>query len=198
MSHIWLGHVTHTNESRTRSVSGIGMGHVTQKNESYHTNKGFISHINELIELNESHTRSISSNRSPSCWNSTRTCIATYQCVMSRIWMSHVTHMNESCHAYEWVMSRIWMGHITYINESRTRCVSWYRVPFVWNSTRTCYVTCQYVMSRMTMSHVTHTNGSCHTYKWVTNKICMRDISICHVTHNNESCHAYKWVMSHI
>jgi len=25
--------------------------------------------------------------------------------VKSRIWMSHVTHMDESCHAYEWVMS---------------------------------------------------------------------------------------------
>ena len=25
--------------------------------------------------------------------------------VMSRIWMSHVTHTNESCCAYEWVMS---------------------------------------------------------------------------------------------
>jgi len=24
----------------------------------------------------------------------------------SHIWMSHVTHMNESCHTYEWVMSQ--------------------------------------------------------------------------------------------
>ena len=28
---------------------------------------------------------------------------------MSHIWMSHVTHMNESCHTCEWVMSHIWM-----------------------------------------------------------------------------------------
>jgi len=28
-----------------------------------------------------------------------------YEWVMSHIWMSHVTHMNESCHTYEWVMS---------------------------------------------------------------------------------------------
>jgi len=27
--------------------------------------------------------------------------------VMSHVWMSHVTYMNESCHKYEWVMSRI-------------------------------------------------------------------------------------------
>ena len=28
-----------------------------------------------------------------------------YKWVMSHIWMSHVTHMNESCHTHEWVMS---------------------------------------------------------------------------------------------
>jgi len=32
--------------------------------------------------------------------------------------MSHVTHMNESCHTYEWVMSHIWMSHVTHMNES--------------------------------------------------------------------------------
>jgi len=39
--------------------------------------------------------------------------------------MSHVTHMNESCHrcleschTYEWVMSYIWMRHVTHKNES--------------------------------------------------------------------------------
>ena len=30
--------------------------------------------------------------------------------VMSHIWMSHVSHMNESCLTYEWVMSHIWMS----------------------------------------------------------------------------------------
>ena len=42
------------------------------------------------------------------------------------IWMSHVTHMNESCHThewvmshtYEWVMSHMWMSHVTHMNES--------------------------------------------------------------------------------
>jgi len=27
--------------------------------------------------------------------------------------MSHVAHMNESCHIYGWVMSHIWMSHVT-------------------------------------------------------------------------------------
>jgi len=44
----------------------------------------------------------------------------TSQCewVMSHIWMSHVTHMNESWHIYEWVMSQIWISHVTHMNES--------------------------------------------------------------------------------
>jgi len=37
----------------------------------------------------------------------------TYEQIMSNIWMSHFTHMNESCHTYGWVMSHVWMGHVT-------------------------------------------------------------------------------------
>jgi len=61
---------------------------------------------------------------------SCRTC----QYIMPRMWMSHVTYMNESCHTYEWVMSQ---------NVS-------------------CHA-CQYIMSRMWMSHVTYMNESCDT-----------------------------------
>ena len=60
---------------------------------------------------------------------------------MSHIWMSHVTHMNESCHTYEWVMSRrhaIHLRHLVLRLDTRWR-----------------------------MSHVTHMNESCHTYEWV-------------------------------
>ena len=34
------------------------------------------------------------------------------------IWMSHRTHMNESCHTCEWVMSHLWMSHRTHKNEA--------------------------------------------------------------------------------
>jgi hypothetical protein len=30
----------------------------------------------------------------------------------THICMSHVTHMNESCHTYEWVISHIWMRYV--------------------------------------------------------------------------------------
>jgi len=29
--------------------------------------------------------------------------------VMSQFWMSHITHVNKSCHTSQWVLSRIWM-----------------------------------------------------------------------------------------
>jgi len=79
----------------------------------------------------------------------------TYEWVMSHIWMSHVTHMNEPCHTYEWVMSHIWTSHATHMNES-------------------CH-TYERVMSHISMSHVTHVNGSCHTHSWARS----------HVTHIN-------------
>ena len=60
-----------------------------------------------------------------------------HEWVMSHIWMSHVKHMNEWCHAYEWVMSHKWMSHVTYMNES-------------------CH-TNEWVMA--------HMNQSCHTYQ---------------------------------
>jgi len=34
------------------------------------------------------------------------------------MWMSHITHVNESYHACEWVILHIWMSHVTHMNES--------------------------------------------------------------------------------
>jgi len=38
---------------------------------------------------------------------------------MARIWMSHITHMNEARHTYQWVTAHIWMRHVTHVNEAR-------------------------------------------------------------------------------
>jgi len=67
------------------------------------------------------------------------------------MWMSHVTHVDESCHTSEWVMSHIhewvmwhiWMSHVSRMNESCN--------------------TYEWVMSHIWMSHVTHMNEPCHT-----------------------------------
>ena len=93
-----------------------------------------------------------------------RSCHA-YKCVMSRIWMSHVTHMNASGHAYECVRSRIWMRHVAHMTAS---CLMYQRVA-----------------SHIWTSHVTNVNASCCTYK-------------CAIAHMNVSWHTRGWVMSHI
>jgi len=88
----------------------------------------------------------------------------TYESVVSHVWMSDVnesfgTHVNQSCHTYEWVTSHIWMRH----------------------------------MSHVWMSHVTHMNEAGHTYGWIMSHIWMN-----HVSHMNESCHTFEWVMLRI
>ena len=103
--------------------------------------------------------------------------------------MSHVTHVDESCHTCEWVMSHMWMSHVTHDNESCHTC-EW--VMSLTHVDESCH-TCAWVMSHMTMSHVTHVNESCHTCEWVMSQMWMS-----HVTHVNESFHTWQWVMSHM
>jgi len=99
--------------------------------------------------------------------------------VMSHIWMSHVTHMNESCYTYEWVMLHIWMSHVTHRNES-CRTYEW-------------------VMSHICISQITYINKPCYTYEWATSHLWVTHGSVTshiwtsHVTHMNESCHTYEW-----
>ena len=93
--------------------------------------------------------------------------------VMSHIWMSHVTHinelshvshMNESCHTHEWLtshyeggMSHIWMRHLSHMNES-------------------CHMY-EWLMSHIWMSHVTHMHGSFHTYDWIISHVRMSHVT---------------------
>jgi len=129
--------------------------------------------------------------------------------VMSRIWISHVTHMNKSCHTE---LTRIWtqdvkirhqslqwMSHVLYtciyVNESRNT-YEWVK-SHIWMSQVThmdesCH-TYGWVMSHMWMSHVTHVNESCHTCEWAVSRFWM-----IHVTHVDECCHKYEWGTSHI
>jgi len=112
------------------------------------------------------------------------------QRVLSHVWMSHVTHVDESCHTYEWVMSHMWMSHVTHVNES-------------------CHI-CEWVMSHVWMSYVTHTNDElninegfmCNIWKshvphytWVMGHIWMSyvmgHIWMSYVPHN-------EWVLWHI
>jgi len=53
---------------------------------------------------------------------------------MAHIWMSHGTHMNESCHTYEWAMSHIWMSHATHMNNECDTYERRMRLLQIWGS----------------------------------------------------------------
>jgi len=54
---------------------------------------------------------------------------------MSHVWMSHVTHPNESRHASGWVMSHIWMSHVSHLNDPRhtSEWLMWHTWMCVWH-----------------------------------------------------------------
>jgi len=120
----------------------------------------------------------------------------TCEWIMSHIWTSHVTYLNQPCHISKRVMSQImshfWKSHVTHLNES-------------------CHISEQ-IMSHIWMRHVTHLNASwhtgsarkavyqqrllhpqilCNTSEWVMSHIWMHP-------YLNESYHTSEWVMSHI
>ena len=103
---------------------------------------------------------------------------------MSHIWMSHITHMNKSCHTYEWVMSHMWMSHVTHMNQS---C-----------HTESCHTYgCVWVMShmwlRLSASSENAQANLCPTYEWDMSHIWRvgSHIWMSHVTIMNGSCHTY-------
>ena len=118
--------------------------------------------------------------------------------------MSHVTHMNESCHTYEWV-----------VPHKKARCLHAEEEscpPYVKEESCRPYVEAMWVtlsmcdkgvMSYIRMRHITHMDESCHAYK-----LLMPHIRMSHATQESrclhveeESCRPYveeSWVMSHI
>jgi len=188
MAHIWMSHVTCMNESchtcQFNVCRGIIIYH-SSMNEWYHI---WMSHICAYMnktchtdEFNFGHGRKESwhTDEFNFCrgichpWMSH----GTYEWDTAHIWMSSVTHMNESCHTYEWVMSHRWTNHVTQMNSISIAA---------------------YVIYECVMVHM---NESCHTFEsvmstiwmWVVLHICMS-----HVTHTNASCHPYECVTSHI
>jgi len=184
MSHVWMSHVTHTNESGHRHMS-----------KSYRTC------------VNMSHTMA-----SPPTYGAisimyiASPCM--YKLVMSHVWTSHVTQMNESCHTYEWVMSHIQMSLVTniwaishiqmsliinirvsHVARAYTRATTWlprlYMAPF---------------LSCILHRPVTPMNESCHTQ---VRELCHRCVHIRrHHYHAYMKRHTYEashiWSVTHM
>jgi len=94
MSHMWMSHGTHANESCHTCewvMSHAWMSHITQVDVSYHTCEWIRSHL--LAELLTTHTRGVDQRK------------------------THVTHVNESLHTREWVTWHMWTSYITRMNK---------------------------------------------------------------------------------
>ena len=127
---------------------------------------------------------------------------ATHRWVIARVWMIHITRMNESCHAYEWVTSRVWMSHVTRMNES-CHPYDWIMSP-IWMSrvTRDAVVSRIWTHSYMRLGPFICVTRLIHTRDITTRDAVRGDKShvpriykiwirvwMIHVTRVNESCH---------
>jgi len=112
--------LSHVNDSCQIRLSHVSYECITSHmSVSCHT---WMSHVLRMKEscfnMNESrHGCHVASAWAMSVTNASRhiwVCHVTYGWVISRIWKSRVSVMNESCHAYERVMFQLWMSHVTH------------------------------------------------------------------------------------
>jgi len=140
LSHMWKSHVAHVNESCHTSEWKPHRSPATPCYESWYKRvmsrmwmsswyKWVMSHMwmspvthviyNESCRTCEwvmSHMSFIAANKSRFRHHLHDSLIDSRKCVISRMWMSHVTHVNESRHTCERVMSLIWMSRVTRMN----------------------------------------------------------------------------------
>jgi len=103
--------------------------------------------------------------------------------VMPQTWMSHVAHVNESCHNCNWVTScSVWRDIIA-CETWLIYCISSVRHDFAWYYVRLWVIACPAMCGKMNFVHTIH-----HTH--------VLDIWHMYLSHVNESCHTCNWVMS--
>jgi len=141
--------------------------------------------------------------------------LPTGKLVMTHITMSHITHVNESCHTCSWVMSHKSRHSALCCEEDAN---NHQKLSHVAHSNESCR-TCEWAMSHVATSHTAHVNESYHTRQWAMSHTWMHSwvmshMLMSHVTHVNESCHTgygthysavkkaqqttRNWVISHI
>jgi len=95
-----MSHVTHSYRVCEWVKSDMWTGHVAHVSKSCHTSQWVMSYIWTWLIHMYIWTWLIHSFARLHFY----VCSFSYGWVMSHIWMSHVTHMNDACHPYEWVM----------------------------------------------------------------------------------------------
>jgi len=118
-SHIWMSHVTRLWWIRVDSVEHVFqmcLRHVTHMKETCHTQESIASRI--WTRMNTSrhvYEKGIHKSRS----------------VMSRVWMSHVTHMDGSCHMCACTFTYMhlcikWGVIVTYVHAHMIHAHKWH------------------------------------------------------------------------
>ena len=80
-----------------------------------------------------------------------------YEWVMSLVWMSQVTHMNESCRIHEWVMSRVNLSHIAFchtLQHNATRCNTRESQPYGLLPDTLAKLSLQHTATHANLSHI--------------------------------------------
>ena len=118
--------------------------------------------------------------------------------------MSHVTHANESHYPCRWVMSQIYMSHVTQMNDAFSKPVDGHE------GVKESRHTCEWVSLHAYKSHVTNRNETCHTNEqhllladstWkkrvaqdaVAHDSVMSRTRMGHDTRIKLTCHTYGW-----
>jgi len=203
VTHVWKLHVTYVNKSCNTQQRLEGLHHehvvtnvVTNDKASVSgrsTCTNLISNINLIRNINES--------------------CHTYEWVMSHIWMSHVTHMDESClisissgismfMPHVWVMSHIvgvmlhtWVMCVCQIYHSAALiwgCVTWLIHICHMYAMKSCHI-CEWVMSHILISiHICHMYAMTHSY------VCHDSFISMPWLIRKRKCHTYEWVMVYI
>jgi len=199
MSHLWISQITCVNVSYH-----ICECVMPQMNESCHISERVMSQTVDSSRIWMSHVTYewvmstavdllLSSAASAICAHTLATFVDdarhVCECVMSHMWMRHVTYVNASCHkrirlAPVFCRRDPWMSHVTHVNEPCHRWMShvtnkWVKFQMhesrhIWMS----HVTHEWVMSKNVI-HILH-------IFWCTCNVCAY---ICEPRHMCESCH---------
>jgi len=114
--------------------------------------------------------------------------------------MSHVTHMNESCHTYGWVTSNTWRSHVAHTNDL---CITHLCICLAWvkrGRSSSLFVSRIHMNESLAQGNV-YIMESCRTSvhmvarPWYEAK---GNIWMSHVVHIKESCRTYEWVVSYV
>ena len=156
MSHVWTSHVSCLNEPCRIHLCLTHDSRTRVRHDSSRTWPEYLCEFSTRMSRNGS-------------------CLIS-EWVMSHIWMSHVSFVNElylprirvlDSNVEKWVMSHIWVSHVSYLSES---CLirEWVVSPSHSSSRLEC----------REMSHVSYLSESCLISKWVMSHSWMSCISL--------------------